>query len=253
MPRQAREKSNSKIYHIMLRGINRQNIFEEDEDRQRFIETIGYYKAISKYELYGFCLMNNHIHLLVKETEESISKAIKRMCSSYVYWYNQKYDRCGHLFQERFKSEAIETDEYFLTVLRYIHQNPVKAGIIKDIRKYLWSSYREYVETPIHTDIYFALGIFSTDKLKSKKLFQNFMNEKNNDQCLDYREKIKITDEEVMNYFKQFGVANISELQRFEKEQRDRILGEIKKVDGITIRQLSRLTGIAKSVVDRIN
>lgn len=106
MPRQARERSRSGIYHIMLRGINRQNIFEEDEDRQRFIETLKYYKAISGYRLYGYCLMNNHIHLLMGENGESMSLGIKRISSSYVYWYNQKYNRCGHLFQERFKSDS---------------------------------------------------------------------------------------------------------------------------------------------------
>ena len=133
MPRQAREKSSSGIYHVMLRGINRQNIFEDDRDRQRFIETILYYKTISNYELYGYCLMDNHIHLLIKEKDESISKAIKRICSSYVYWYNQKYERCGHLFQERYKSEVVETEGYFLTVIRYIHQNPIKAGLVKTL------------------------------------------------------------------------------------------------------------------------
>ncbi|MDF2545539.1 MAG: transposase IS200-family protein [Anaerosolibacter sp.] len=251
MPRQAREKSNSEIYHLMLRGINRQNIFEDEEDRQRFIETIGYYKTISNFELYGYCLMDNHIHLLIREIDESISKTVKRISSSYVYWYNQKYGRCGHLFQERFKSEAVETDEYFLMVLRYIHQNPVKAGITKDMGKYLWSSYREYVETPIYADINFALDIFSEDKMKAIKLFQGFMNEKNNDQCLEYKERIKISDKEVINYFEQLGVANISELQKLEKGRRDEVIREIKKIEGITIRQIARITGIPKSIVDR--
>ena len=101
------------------------------------------------------------------------------------------------------------------------------------------------------TDVQFVLDIFSKDKITAKKLFQNFTNKKNNDQCLDYTEKIKISDEEVLNYFKHLGVTNITELQRLEKEQRDKIIAEIKKVDGITIRQLARITGIAKSVVDR--
>jgi putative transposase len=101
MARQARKRSGSGIYHLMLRGINQQTIFEEDGDGQRFIQTLGYYKAIGNYMLYGYCLMNNHVHLLIKETEESTFQAIKRISSSYVYWYNRKYDRCGHLFQER--------------------------------------------------------------------------------------------------------------------------------------------------------
>mgnify|MGYP000862516675 CR=1 FL=1 len=80
--------------------------------------------------------MSNHVYLLLTETEEPISVAIKRICSSYVYWYNWKYGRCGHLFQERYKSETVENDAYLLTELRYIHQNPVKAGLSRSIRDY---------------------------------------------------------------------------------------------------------------------
>ncbi|MFC4024421.1 transposase [Oceanobacillus longus] len=126
MPRKPRRKSRNGIYHVMLRGINRQTIFEDDNDRIRLLETIKRFKDISKFRIFCYCLMDNHIHLLLKETEEPVSKAIQRISASYVYWYNDKYERSGHLFQERFKSENVETITYFLTVLRYIHQNPVK-------------------------------------------------------------------------------------------------------------------------------
>jgi REP element-mobilizing transposase RayT len=252
MPRQSRKKSSTGIYHVILRGVNRQNIFEDDKDRQKLMETIGYYKEISSYKLYGYCLMNNHIHLLIKETEESISNIVKRISSSYVYWYNKRYDRCGHLFQERFKSEVVETDAYFVTVLRYIHQNPIKAGIIKEVEKYLWSSYREYIGNSIYTDINFALGLFSEDKIKAIKLFEKYMNEENDDQCLEYTEKLNISDDEVIGYFHNIGIDNISKLQRIEKEKRNEYIRKIKNIEGITVRQLARVTGISKSVIGRI-
>lgn len=119
MPREGRKKSKTGVYHIMLRGINRQTIFEDDEDRFKFLETLRKYKDISQYRLYSYCLMDYHVHLLLRETEESISEAIKRISSSYVYWYNLKYERIVHLFQDRFKSERVENTFYFLTVLRY--------------------------------------------------------------------------------------------------------------------------------------
>jgi len=133
LARVARERSRTGIYHIMLRGINRQTIFKDNQDRVRFLDTLGEYKNICEFVFYGYCLMDNHVHLLIKETKESVSDIIKRICSSYVYWYNAKYKRCGHLFQERFKSEVVETDSYFLTVLRYIHQNPLKAKIAESL------------------------------------------------------------------------------------------------------------------------
>ena len=138
MPRAAREKSKSGVYHIMLRGINRQNIFEDDEDREKFIQTVNI--CISKdIKIYAYCLMNNHVHIMIKDDHLDIT--MRKLCANYVYWYNKKYQRCGHLYQDRFKSEVVENDSYFITVLRYIHQNPIKAGLCKAIEEYRWTSY----------------------------------------------------------------------------------------------------------------
>lgn len=128
MPRKARKKSPTGTYHIVLRGINKQTIFEDDEDKHQLLKTIVKYKRISGFELYAYCLMDNHVHLFLKEVNE-LSQYMKRICSSYVYWYNMKYDRCGHLFQERFHSEDVDDPSYFLKVLRYIHQNPSKGRV----------------------------------------------------------------------------------------------------------------------------
>ena len=113
MPRQERKKSKTGIYHVMLRGINQQTIFEDEEDNQRFLQTLKDYQEKSGYIIYAYCLMGNHIHLLMKEGEEDIGLAFKRIGVSYVYWYNWKYERRGHLFQGRFKSEANTRGRFF--------------------------------------------------------------------------------------------------------------------------------------------
>ena len=132
MPRQSRQPSGSGIYHVMMRGINHQNIFEEQEDYYQFLTTMDVMAqsyesdgtlAGRNYVLYAYCLMSNHIHLLIREREDTIGMAIKRIASSYVYYYNHKYSRDGHLFRERFKSEPVNDMAYFVTLLRYIHQN----------------------------------------------------------------------------------------------------------------------------------
>jgi len=251
MSRTAREISENGIYHIMLRGINKQTIFEDDTDIERLIDTVKRYKAISNYKLYAYCIMNNHTHFLIKETEEPISISVKRISSSYVFWYNKRYERCGHLFQERFKSEVIDSDEYFLTVLRYIHQNPVKAGISEDIGGYKWSSYKEYIRDTDIVDIDFALDMFSADRGSALTLFREFNCKSNSDMCMEDDRKFKISDSELKKHLAETGITNPNELMKLEKSKRVEMLKKLKAVNGATIRQISRITGISKGIVER--
>lgn len=251
MVRTARGKSGSGIYHVMLRGINRQIIFDKDKDRERFLETISSYKEMCKYKIYAYCLMDNHAHLLMQETSELIGQSLQRICGSYVFWYNRDKDRVGHLFQERFKSEIVDNDAYFLTVLRYIHQNPLKAGLVNKIEQYHWSSYHNYIGKCGFVDTDFALEMFSNDRAQSIEQFKGFINQTNEDKCLDYEERKRLLDNEINEYLIQHGIRNISSLQQMEKDDRNAVIREMKSIDGVTIRQLSRVTGISKSVIDR--
>ena len=252
MSRHGRERSEIGIYHVIMRGINKQNIFEDEEDHQKFIEKLAHYKKASGYMIYGYCLMDNHIHLLLGEGNEMVGKAIQRISSSYVRWYNQKYDRCGHLFQERFKSETVEDEAYFLTVLRYIHQNPLKAGVTKILEEYRWSSYCQYIRSDGIVDIDTALGIFSEEREKAQKLFCEHCVEETQDKCLEYQQKAVVKDQQIFEHLHSMGIASISELQQLGKAKRNDVLRRLKEQDGITIRQLARITGISKSVIDRV-
>lgn len=252
MPRKPRRKSKSGIYHIILRGINKQLIFEHDDDKTKLLKVLKRYKEISQFQLYGYCLMDNHIHLLLKETNETVSEAIKRISSSYVRWYNRKYNRCGHLFQERFKSECVENKRYFLRVLRYIHQNPMKAGLARDIYDHKWTSINEYLSAPNLVDIDIVLALFSSDKTKAIELFTKYNEERNEDQCLDDTIKVGWSDQELIEYIRKIGIGNISMFQQMEKKERDSILLMLKQTEGVKVKQISRITGISKSVIYRI-
>ena len=250
MPRTARKKSESGIYHIMLRTINRQDLFEDDEDRERFIETLAFYKEKSGYKIYAYCLMINHIHILLKEEKESLALILKRISSSFVYYYNQKYSRCGHLFQERFRSEPVEDNSYFLTVLRYIHRNPIKANIIETIDAYQWSSYNEYVKGSKIVDVKFALDIFSNNQADALRSFVQFNNEDNKDKCLEYKDTRRINDDEAREIIKDIAkINNISELQHYDKEKRDETIRRMKEIEGVSIRQIARITGLSYNLV----
>lgn len=142
--RKARKESKSEIYHVMMRGNNHQRIFRSIEDKKYFIYLLSKYLKKLNLELYAWCLMDNHFHLLIKSSKSKLADFIKRLCCSYVPYFNRKYEHSGHLFQDRYKSEPIETDRYFMGVIRYIHNNPEKANICP-ANKYKWSSYKEYL------------------------------------------------------------------------------------------------------------
>ena len=245
MPRQARRKSESGIYHIMLRGINQQQIFEDEEDGFRFLETLSKYKEQCGYEIYAYCLMSNHVHILLKEGKENLTLVLKRIAGSYVYWYNWKYRRCGHLFQDRFKSEPVEDDAYFLTVIRYIHQNPIKAGICKNIDGYKFSSYNEYINKPNLVNVDFCLGIID------KEQFIEFNNEFNDDICLDIRDNdFRLTDDEALKIiWKICKCKSVSDFQKLDKIKRNYYIEKLYK-HGLSIRQISRLTGLSRKIVE---
>ena len=116
MPRHQREKSKSGYYHIMLRGNERRNIFRDEEYKLRFIETLYDKNQENRFSLHAFCLMDNHVHLMLSEGVEDVAKIMKRIIVSYVYYFNKKYKRVGHLFQDRFKSEIVEDDNYVLAL-----------------------------------------------------------------------------------------------------------------------------------------
>ena len=134
MPRVQRVKGEFSTYHVVQRGNEKKKIFRDDEDKAKFLETLA--KAREKYNflLYAYCLMDNHIHLLVNDNGNDISKLMKSINVSYVSYFNRAYQRCGHLFQDRFKSELVKDDRYLLEVSRYIHNNPVKAKMVEKTR-----------------------------------------------------------------------------------------------------------------------
>lgn len=252
MPRQARRKSKSGIYHIIMRGINRQIIFEDEDDNKKFLQVLQHYKEISEYELYAYCLMGNHVHMLLKERQEPLEQIMRRICGSYVYWYNRKYERIGNLFQDRFKSEPVEDNSYFLTVLRYIHQNPFKAGLVKDLTCYKWNSYYAYIngETDKLVDVNFALNIFSKDRVKAIQHFVDFHGEVKDDKCLDIENAVRITDQEAKEIIQKLcQVKSGHELQKMDKKQRDFFLKQLKRKYNLSIRQIERLTGINRGIV----
>jgi len=142
MPRQPRRIAATGVYHAILRGINRDAVFLEDEDWQRFLYALFATKQASGCVVLAYCLMPNHVHLVISADDEPIGLVIKRLGVRYAGWFNRKYGRVGHVFQDRFKSRPVEDDADLISLLRYVWNNPVKAGLVKRPDEYRWSSRR---------------------------------------------------------------------------------------------------------------
>ena len=257
MARKPREKSETGIYHVIVRGINQQDIFHDEEDFKKYIRVLKKAGSETDAEILGYCLMTNHVHLLLKENNDNLSKYMKSLQVSYVYWYNSKYERCGHLFQDRFKSEAVENDAYLLTVIRYIHNNPVKAGIVKKPEQYLWSSCANYYGAEMTSlkkiDTKLILGIFSNQKETAIATFKEFMNEPQEDQCMEYDENRKLTETEVYQLTAELLKGRpVTTIQTLDPESRNQIINQLRYDYGVSIRQISRVTGLPLHVVRKV-
>jgi putative transposase len=145
MPRKNRIWFPGAVYHIMCRGNHRQEIFRDENDRLYYLSTLKEVKENIPYLLHSYCLMTNHVHLQIETVDISISQIMKRINMQYAIYFNKKYDFVGHLFQDRYHSELIETEPVHLHISRYIHLNPVKASIVERPELYRWSSYNTYI------------------------------------------------------------------------------------------------------------
>lgn len=264
MARTARIQSNTGVYHVILRGVNKQQIFECTEDYLRFVNILRaqtlqeqdetWHNSKPHFVLYAYCLMGNYVHLLIKELGEPLAQTMKRISSSYVYYYNHKYGRIGHLFQERFKSQPVGDWDYFLTLFRYIHQNPLKAHLVSSLRAYRWSSWQEYIghETDALCATNVVLSRISLEELSN--LIEKPLSENEEKGLLDIEEtliKTYFSNEEIWHILTNLcGKATSAEFQRLPRPQQKHYLWEALE-KGIGPRALSRLTGVPYSIVQR--
>ncbi|MDD5069782.1 MAG: transposase [Candidatus Omnitrophica bacterium] len=145
MARPYRLQGEGFLYHITSRGDDRKKIFISDHDFNKFLEYLKYAQSKYKFYLYAYCLMSNHYHLLLETTQPNLSKIMQYVNTAYTIYYNKKRNKCGHVFQGRYKSILVEADTYFKELTRYIHLNPERAKIVQTPGKYKWSSYNLYI------------------------------------------------------------------------------------------------------------
>lgn len=250
--RVARKQSEADIYHVVTRGTGQQIIFEDDADHEEFLRLLESETKEGDFGLYAWCLMSNHVHMLVHSPLEALAPRMRHLLSGYAMYFNKKSGRVGHLFQDRFLSEPVSDDAYLITVVRYIHQNPVKARIA-DVDEYRWSSYREYLQGGGICDTSFPLAVFGSTE-EFERLNRLPLDE--TAACLEVsgnRPVRAMPDEDAAIYASNLlGGISLDALKALPAAERDGHVAELRRA-GFSIRQIVRLTGIGKGSIQRVS
>lgn len=181
MPRQARLDYPGALHHVMGRGIDGATIFKETRDKQEFLSRLKAIFREKSFQVYAWCLMGNHFHLLIQTGKTTLAELMRSLLTGYAIYYNKVHQRKGHLFQNRYKSILCERDEYLLPLIRYIHLNPVKAKMVTlpELAQYAWTGHKELIEKSEESLIEQeeVLGYFGTRKEQARKIYLEYLKE----------------------------------------------------------------------------
>ena len=242
MPRKPRQIGNTGFIHVIARGNGRQIIFEGPDDYRLYLHLLKKYSDEENISICAYCLMENHVHLLVHDAVNMISHMMQSLGAAYAGYFNRKYDHTGHVFQGRYLGEPVDNDRYFKIVYRYILNNPKKAGICR-AREYPWNSYSLYDNPNTfldHSKIHELIG--------GVKELDAFLDNENSDICLEYDgNPDDLAKEKMRNVL---GIDNGFLLHNWKREARDQAL-QVLKQEGLSIRQIERLTGIGRNTIYR--
>lgn len=255
--REARKISPTKYYHIMMRGNNREKIFIYNEQKMYCMDILKSLVEEEPIEISAYCLMDNHVHLLVKGEITDLIRSIKRLNIRYAMKFNKKTDRIGHVFQDRYRSEVISDEPYLLHVIRYIHNNPVKAGMVKHPRDYRWSSYQEFFTR--------SAGIINAEQKKFIMVFfrDNFARFEEFHLELDYHEYLDIQEDIQYNRHQaaQRIITNYCHAKDISDEKQVLANGEnlkelVKELligTKLSHRQIAKILGISNNIVHKVS
>ena len=253
MPRSARQTGKNGYIHIIERGVNHQDIFYHDSDYERFLKILREMAEKMGFDVVCYCLMSNHVHLIIHDKERRFAEIMKKAAGSYAQYFNRKYERTGHLFQNRYLSRPIDTKSYLLACVAYIHNNPEKAHICSR-EKYRWSSYSDYLTgykedgekaTFCKTDFVRQLAgscdsfIAMHDHQKPSATLD--------EQCFEYGRELK--DGDIRDYLCEIlGGEDPTTIQTLKPKDRKHIINELKN-QRISCRQIARITGLSLYLV----
>ncbi|MDD4766200.1 MAG: transposase [Desulfotomaculaceae bacterium] len=234
MARKPRIHYSGALYHVMVRGNNGEKVLLEEIHKRKYLDVLAFYKEKLYFILYAFCIMDNHAHLLLEVDEVPLSQIMQRIQLVYTQWFNRKYDRTGHVFQQRYKALLCDKENYLMQLIKYIHNNPVKANLDGGI-DYKWSSHAYYTgkKTGNIVDRREALGFFSENRARAIKQYLQFMEQEEGE--IIYQDIQDIDEDESENQ-----VVNRGDIKPAREINIDEIIEKFCAYEHVTVSELTK-------------
>jgi len=233
MARRPRIEFEGGFYHVITRGNQRQKIFHEEKDFLKYLEFLADYKDRYGFWIYAYVLMGNHVHLLIETGQVPLSKILQGINQRFTMYFNRRYGTVGHLFQGRYKAILCDRDAYLLSLVKYLHYNPLRAGLVRDPEEYRWSSHQEYIRLNKNglVDTGLVLGMFSKDSKRGCRLYREYM-----------REEDKTSKEEFYRTVDQRVLGDEEFVERVRGRVKSGIFAKRRR-HGISLREIARGVG----------
>jgi putative transposase len=257
MSRKIRQLSDTGIYHILIQGYNKTSIFKNKSDKEFFINILSNNVSQNKLKIFAYCIMDNHAHLVIWDFKNILSILMKEITKKYAYYLNKNYERTGKVFHDRFKSEPLEDSECLLSILAFIHNDPLKANIVNRPEQYPWSSYNSYLynghieNSFVATNEIIHGGIYVESVLKFTNNTSNYKfldcNNINTCKTILNEEDAKIFIEDYLQY-KNETLESI----KTNWELRFALVRELKEKSNLSVRKIAYILSLTKGIVQNI-
>lgn len=241
MARKPRIEYEGAVYHVIVRGNQKQVVFHDKHDYKKYLSLLTSYKERTKFSLYAYVLMENHMHLLLETGKVPLSKIMQGLNQGYTMYYNRKYSKVGHLFQGRYKAIICDLDSYLVALVRYLHLNPVRAGIVEKPENYEWSGHCGYLGKNNNSllDEDTVLRIFAEHKGASRRLYRKFVElaigEKSNNEYYSGEDTRVLGDEIFLDQVMKQVDENSFENQKTKKVDLDMLSLAVERVTGVPV------------------
>ena len=254
MPRLARNDIETAYHHIMVQGIAREHIFEDNQGKERYLRRISDLLKENKIEVLAYCIMSNHAHFLVYiDNIQALSDSMRKANTAYAVYYNKKKKRVGYVFRDRYRSEPVKDERHLLSCIVYIHNNPIAAGMCEERCQYKWSSWHEYMnESKIVAGAEKILkGLSAVDIKRAREEFDNLHIKEYEEKWLENYDYALEDVEELLNKYIFLKGKDIEEIKK-DKEMMIDLVKHLQYNTGISLRAAAQLLAINRETLRKI-